>query len=261
MGDQPKDSFNLIWLDPPYAQYWKHEDKRCPKPPKGTPLLCECHNNEGEAAEKITLQSLVLGSELLAEKGAIVLWQAGSEPDRIAVLQCAEDLGFEVIIPLYWDKKQAQPGNFQCPFGYQTERVLVMARDWDSFYDNGDMPGRTDVLDNTLATRLYSKQRLKGASPVREYHRDLRRNDGAAQIGTMHQFYKPRWLCRYFIERLTMPGDKVLDAFGCSGGMCQEAIALNRDYLYIESNDTNYNLGLTNIRDELIKQGLIDEKT
>jgi 16S rRNA G966 N2-methylase RsmD len=58
-----------------------------------------------------------------------------------------------------------------------------------------------------------------------------------------------------------MPGDKVLDAFGCSGGMCQEAIALNRDYLYIESNDTNYNLGLTNIRDELIKQGLIDEKT
>ena len=255
------DKFNLIWLDPPYGQYWKYDDGRCPPPPKGSPLLSECHHNNRKDGEDITLKAMRQSSQLLAEQGAVVLWQAGSEPDRVAVLQLAkEELGFEVIIPLYWDKGQAQPGNFACPFGYQTERILVMAKNFDAFYNNGDMPGRTDILDEKLAMRLYGEQRLECPSPVRQFNHELRKKDGEAKIGSMHFFQKPAWICRYFLERLTMRADRVLDAFGCSGVMCQEAISMQRDYLYVEQNRANYNLGLTNIRSTLIETGLIDEQ-
>lgn len=259
MADEPNKSFNLVWLDPPYAQYYKYTDGRCPMPSKGSPILTDCDANNRKDAEVVTLDAMRQGERLLAEKGSLILWQAGSEPDRVAVLQLARDLGLEVILPLYWDKQQPQPGNFVCPFGYQTERVLVMARDWDSFYSNGDMPGRTDILNYKLAERLFGEQRIEHPSEARSSLRAATKKDGIASFGNVHLFQKPRWICRYFLERLTLPGDRVLDPFGCSGMMCAEAIAHDRDWLYVESNETNYNLGLTNIRDELIKKGLIDQ--
>lgn len=256
MRASAKGSFNLIWLDPPYGQYWKHKDKRCPTPMKGTPFLHECDNGDGEAALRVTLAAMQEAERLMADKSALVLFQAGSEPDRPEIVSLAADMGFEIRIPLYWDKGRPQPGNFECPFGYQTERILVFARSFDAFYDNGDMPGRTDVLDESLAERLYGEQRLPCPSPAIQHHHDIRQ--GKAEIGSMHQFTKPAWICRYFLERLTMPGDRVLDGFGCSGVMCQEAIALDRDFLYVESNTANYNLGLTNIERSLVDAGLIE---
>jgi hypothetical protein len=40
--------------------------------------------------------------------------------------------------------------------------------------------------------------------------------------------------------------------------MCLEAISNDRDWLYIESNTENYNLGVSNVRAELIHLGLIE---
>lgn len=257
LGEQGE-QFNLIWLDPPYGQYYKVDDGQFAMPSKSSPLLTACKGNTRDEAEKVTIECIKLAEKIMAEKSALVLFQAASEPDRIAVLQTAKDAGFKRIIPLMWNKSRPQPGNFEVPFGYQTERILVMVRDWDSFYSNDDLSGRTDVLTADVLESMFGSMDLKHDSPARKFH-DKSRSTDSLKIGTVHAFQKPRSLCRYFIEKLTRPGDKVLDAFGCSGSMCLEAISNDRDWLYIESNTENYNLGVSNARAELIHRGIIED--
>jgi 16S rRNA G966 N2-methylase RsmD len=248
-------SANLIWLDPPYSGYRKSTDGKFVMP-TGSPFLTCSDSETTKEAIRITVNAISLSAPLLADKGAIVLWQPGLQPDRVEVLQGFKNAGLGAVMAMTWDKGRPQPGDFENPVSSQTERILIAARNWDSFYNTGHLPGRTDLLREEVLKKVFGKEAIvTERPPTREHHDRNRSKSEHRKAGKTHVFQKPRSICRYFLERLTLDGDLVIDAFGCAGTMCVEAIANNRQWLYVESNEENYNLGLANIRAELHAQG------
>lgn len=234
-------SVALVWADPPYWGYDKFEDGHLAAPYNGA-VLSECDNGTTAAALPLTIEVIREAARVMADTSALVLFQSAQEPDHPEVVSVAREVGFKFIRPAYWNKKTPQPADFRQPFSVQTERILVMARSSRSFYDNEDRSGRTDILDEALFEKLYGDP---GTPPGRAFYRS--RRDGI-EPGTIHQMEKPRVLCRYYLERLTRENDLVLDLFGCSGSMACECIALDRRWKYSETNEANYNLGLSRLR-------------
>jgi hypothetical protein len=83
-----------------------------------------------------------------------------------------------------------------------------------------------------------------------------RMDAGHVQHGSIHAFEKPVALCRRLIETLTRTGDLVVEPFGCTGPASVAAIESGRQYVYIESNSTNFKLGIDRIhRAEMLRSG------
>ena len=72
---------------------------------------------------------------------------------------------------------------------------------------------------------------------------------GRKNIGDVHMFQKSASLCRFYLEKLTYPGDVVLDLFGCSGDMCIAAEQSDRRWIYCELDQENFEWGAGRIID------------
>jgi hypothetical protein len=103
---------------------------------------------------------------------------------------------------------------------------------------------RTDVIDSDDLDKIAEFQ-----SPSQASHGDF--ISGRKEVGHVHMFEKPVKLCRYFIQKLTFPGDPVIDLFGCSGNFCIAAEQEERPWTYVELGAANFHWGVGRIKDAM----------
>lgn len=241
------ESVDVSWQDVPYGQFYKHKDGKYAEPDsKGLETQCDA-NTRADALE-LTLGILRKSARILKPNGKMVLFQAATEPDRPEIISLLHELGFTTIFPLYWKKAQPQPGDFKVPFSHETERILIAGRSREAFQGLYNGKGRTDVITDQVIDRALQYSMEYEEKPVsRTFYNEVRR--GESNYGDRHFFEKPVNLCKYFLEKLTFEGDTVIDVCGCTGSMVEACIELNRRWIYCESNETNYNLGVSRIRE------------
>ncbi len=256
MNDMDPESVDLCWADPPYGAFFKTRDGSFQEPEtKG--LEAACDNKTRDEAVALTLGLIEGAARVLKPTGKIVLWQASTEPDRPEVISLLHQLGFDAILPMYWKKKQPQPSDFRIPFSHETERILVAARSREALWTPLGGKGRTDVItDDVIAKVIPDPMEYEEAPPSRTFYRDVAA--GKAQYGDRHFFEKPLNLCKFFLEKLTLPGDTVIDVCGCTGSMIEACIEMDRRWVYCETHETNFNLGVSRIG-EAMKQKFCDD--
>ena len=236
---------DLVNADPPYGAFHKTSDGRFADPEtKGLEVACD--NKTREEALSLTLGIIKRSSRVLKDTGKIVLFQAATEPDRPEIILLLRELGFDAVLPMYWKKRQPQPSDFRIPFSHETERVLVVARNREALWTPLAGSGRTDVIDNDVIAKVIpDPMEYEETPPSRTFYKEV--SNGRAEYGDRHFFEKPLNLCKFFVEKLTLPGDTVLDVCGCTGSMIEACIEMDRQWIYCESHETNYNLGVSRI--------------
>ncbi len=245
LADMPDASVDLLFLDPPYAQYDKVESGKLVAP-MSPGLLFGCANETREEALKVTVGAIKQAKDKVKPNGFMVLFQAATEPDRPEVVTAMRNAGFMVIRPRYWKKKLVQPGDYKDGHSYETERVLIAARTMDAFKNNRSLAGRSDVVtDDVIESVFGAGIEDEYRPPSRDFYHQVRK--GERRYGDSHQFEKPIELCMLYLEKLTSPGDFVFDAFGCTASMVEACIGMDRRWQYCELHKENYNLGVSRI--------------
>lgn len=264
LAEQADGSIKMIWLDPVYGQMSNSVRNRCVGEQNSRPhLRTECAGNNAKDALRLTVDLIRLAPDKLADGGSVVLFQSATEPDRPEVVKAFRRAGLRFVQPLYWRKQKLQPGNFANPFTISTERILVAAKNRSEMIDYAPRLGRSDIIDDESLDRLH-RLRIQcddhrwleaakaGAIGIEEHPSETQSSvslirRGKRRIGDLHIFQKPESLCRFFIERLTCPGELVFDACGCSGSMCLAAVDAKRTWIFVELDRSNYDWGVTRI--------------
>jgi DNA modification methylase len=211
-------SVQLFLCDPPYGSYTSRRyDTNC--------LRIDSDNNDSiEEALETTLPLFELCLPKLKPQGILILFQAGGQPDRPEILLKAQEWGWDCVYALNWSKGSLSTGNFQNPYRVCTERILVFCRKGESpqrFQDGNCCP---DILDFPPMTNSVISKMRRGKMPYADYH----------------MFQKPLELMDFLIKHHSYGGDLIVEPFGCSGSGCIGASKLNRQWVYIESNQNNY---------------------
>ncbi len=240
-----KESIDVVYADPPYAAFFKNENRKCAEP-ESKGLETACDSSTIDMALPLTLDIIRQAAKVLKPNGKLVLFQASTEPDRPEVISLLRELGLGTIFPMYWKKSQPQPSDFAIPFSHETERILIAGRNRKAFQGFYNGKGRTDVLDdNVIANALQYNMEYEKQPVSRSFYREVQR--GERKYGDRHFFEKPVDICKFLLEKLTFEDDTVIDVCGCTGSMIEACIELNRRWIYCESNETNYNLGVSRI--------------
>jgi DNA modification methylase len=58
---------------------------------------------------------------------------------------------------------------------------------------------------------------------------------------------KDESLCRFLVEKFSFPGELCVDLCGCSGSFSIAAAQSRREWIYCESNKSNFDFGLARI--------------
>lgn len=214
-------SVQLFLCDPPYGSYTSRRfDTNCLR-------IDSDHNDSIEEALKTTLPLFELCLPKLKQDGILLLFQAGGQPDRTEILLKAQECGWECVYALNWNKGSLSTGNFLNPYRVCTERILVFCRKGESpqrFQDGNCHPDILDIPPETIS--VINKMRT-GKMPYADYH----------------MFQKPLPLMEFLVKHHSYGGDLIVEPFGCSGSGCIAAAQLNRQWVYIESNEKNYTWG------------------
>lgn len=176
-----------------------------------------CDNDDSAAAIALVIDLLRDWQPKLAADGVLLLWQA-SGPLHREILDAIDRYNWELTGPIMWDKVRPQPGDFGAPYSRQTEMLWVLSRPGDQLI-NHDGSSRGDIL--RFAPVSY---------PTIAHEQD-------------HCFEKPVKLCEFLIGKHSRAGELVLDLCGCSGSMSIAAINQGRNWMYVESNHDNFQLG------------------
>ncbi|MBY0113640.1 MAG: hypothetical protein K2Y21_12530 [Phycisphaerales bacterium] len=246
LREMPDKSVKLIHADPPYAEFWKalHQGYESGRESVNG-LRIDCENNTAEEAVPLMIKMFQLARRVVRDDGCLVFWSAGMHADRPEIVLAAREAGWECRFAGYWRKRLTQPGNFSWPWTTSVERFLV----WypvggDEPLDHSQELPRTDVIGPDDLDKMAEFK-----SPSQSAHGDF--IAGRKDIGDVHMFEKPIDLCRYFIQKLTYPGDPVIDLFGCSGNFCIAAEQEKRPWTYIELDKTNFDWGVGRIYDAM----------
>lgn len=254
LKDMADESVKVVWSDPPYAEFMKvdHEGYVSGRE-SGNGLRIDCENNNAEDAVPLTIEVFRLARRVIRTDGCLVHWSAGMHADRPEVIIAAREAGWRVGFAGYWKKHLTQPCKFEWPWTTCVERFLV-------FYpvggvepfDHSQMLSRADVITPDDLDKIAEFK-----SPSQMAHGDF--VTGRKNVGDVHMFEKPVNLCRFFIEKLSHPGDAVVDLFGCSGNFCIAAEQAKRPWTYVELNEDNFTWGVGRIAD-VRKQLLAEEQ-
>jgi len=225
------------WLDPPYIFRQNKGGRNNPFDSVGG-CRTEGVIVDADATTALTLASIDLASQLLnPERGWLVLWATGAEPDEPAIVELLRER-FGYILPLFW-RKVPQAGAQYPAFAVSGEKLLLCAKNREAFTKHFAPPelGRSQELQLNLENFR---------SPTRSFAQDVAA--GRKRVGDVSLYEKPLDLCRYMLEKLTLPGDLIYDAFGCSASMVEACILERRAWFYTELHETNYAYGLARIR-------------
>ncbi len=237
-------SAKLIWCDPPYAQFFKVGHEGYVSGRESTSgLRTDCANNTAATAVPLTIEVIKRARRVVRKDGCMVLWSAGMHEDRPEFILAARAAGWRVGFAGYWKKQLTQPCNWNWPWTTCVERFLVLYPvDGAEPFDHSQELSRADVITPDDLDSIASF-----ASPSQMAHPDFK--SGRKNVGDVHMFQKSVPLCRYFIEKLTYPGDVVVDLFGCSGDMCIAAEQSGRRWIYCELDQNNFEWGAGRISD------------
>ena len=245
MASLETESIDVVHADPPYGAFYKTPNGKFAEP-ESKGLETACDSSTREEALDLTLGIIEQAARVLKPNGKLVLFQASTEPDRPEIISLLRELGLGTIFPMYWKKSQPQPSDFAIPFSHETERILIAGQNRKAFQGLYNGKGRTDVLDdNVIANALQYNLEYEKQPVSRSFYREVQR--GERNYGDRHFFEKPLDICKFLLEKLTYEGDTVIDVCGCTGSMIEACIELNRRWIYCESNETNYNLGVSRI--------------
>ena len=239
------DSLDVVYADPPYGAFYKTPNGKFAEP-ESKGLETSCDSSTRQEALELTLGIIEQAARVLKPNGKLVLFQASTEPDRPEIISLLKELGLETIFPMYWKKSQPQPSDFKIPFSHETERILIAGRSRKAFQGLYNGKGRTDVIDDSVIANALQYDLEYEQRPIsRDFYREVQR--GERSYGDRHFFEKPVDICKFLLEKLTFVDDTVIDVCGCTGSMIEACIDLDRRWIYCESNETNYNLGVTRI--------------
>jgi 16S rRNA G966 N2-methylase RsmD len=230
--------FNLIHLDPPYADYERTTDGKFSQFSRNHQTLTACDNATAEKAIETTVAAVKHLAEYLADDGVMILWQSANAL-RWEIGKAIEDSGLRSRIALVWNKNRTQPGDFVSPLSYSCEFAYIIT--WpDAKIRNQDDSSRKNIF---LTTEFYEENKMMEFEPVRKLS---------------HQFEKPAELNEYLVSKFTRKRGIVLDGFGCSGSMSIAAAGLDRQYVYVESNPDCFALGIKRIEEKAPKDNSPD---
>jgi len=217
----PDQSVQLFICDPPFANFLGYKSKR----EETNALRTDCdHGMTEEQALDVTLPLFELCLPKLAPEGIMLLFQGGGKSDRVEVLQKAQECGWECLYGLTWNKGHVAVSNFMNPYLICSERILVFCRKNIKPQKYQDGLPHPDVLNFPTETQRVTK----------------RMHSGKVAYGDYHMFQKPPELLEFLIKHHSFEGNLVVEPFGCSGSGVIAASKLNRQWVYIESNEENY---------------------
>lgn len=252
---KPK-SVKVIHLDPPYADYRKVKGKGYVSGRYATSAVqgC-CANNFGKEALDLTCDAIRRASPALQDNGAMLLWQAGTRPLRIEIQQSIQSAGLEVAFELALDKcsndestEAGQPGRFDEPYSIASEKLVVIKRkDADLVREDHGLP-RGDIIKPSFQIKAVEKfeaefgrpfyswsmkgKTFSGRSPSRQAFTEYL--TGRRKIGEAHEMQKHEETSLFLLMKHCIPGDIVVDLFGCSASFCIAAEQYGCDWHYCE---------------------------
>jgi 16S rRNA G966 N2-methylase RsmD len=239
MARIPRGIVHFVHLDPPYAGYRKVKNG-CLWPNASTDHV-EADNTDNIRAVEVTIKALTLAMDVLAPGGIIALWQQSRllNPDVHKAIMKLELQDWPFLI---WDKEKAQMGN---PVAGAMNSVEICY----------------------LFTRIGEKQIGSSSFGRQQVISDNYRRPRASDYEPLHQLEKPAWVNDEILRRFSMPGDIVLDPFGCSASMAiscergledatEEVLPINRGkrrWLSCESLELNWQRGMRKLENETLR--------
>jgi DNA modification methylase len=254
LADQPENSVKLLLGDPPYLGYERLGIKTYTTGHEGlSGLEADADSLDPEDALELYCDLIKAAPRVLAENGVLALFLSATMhtdlPAFRAIMNAIESSGLRIAHELHWVKNKMPPKNFAYPFSTQTEVIWLLCRKNEAVldcYNNSAgapkyLPKQTALRSNLIycdtETGRYLAARRSGK------HHNL----------VVHQFEKPVELGMFLIEKLTLPGELVLDACGCHANLTLAAMRLKRHFIFCESHPERFAEGLRRIHEEQSK--------
>ena len=196
-------------------------------------MRSDCDNESTEEALSVTLPLFEKCLPKLAPDGVLLLFQPGGKPDRPEILLHADKYGWKCDYALTWLKGTIKAGNSIYPYRVCTEKILVFSRKQDKVQKQESALAYSDILDFQTGTQSAT----------------IKMDYGKIKMGDYHIFQKPIELMEFLIKQHSFASDLIVEPFGCSGSGLISAARLNRNWLYIESNQDNYNWASQRIKE------------
>jgi DNA modification methylase len=216
-------SAKIIHVDPPYVYRNNIHGHYASKSARSQ----VCDNQMSRAGISLVVDLLREWQPKLTSGGVLLLWQP-SGPLLTQIMHAVEECSWMLEGPIIWDKGRPQPGHFDSPYSTQTEMLWVLSRPGDAPI-NHDGSSRSDIL-------RFSPVSFPGSADDQQ-----------------HCFEKPQALCEFLVRKHSYAGELVLDLCGCTGSMSVAAIETGRRWIYVESNEENYQMGAARIAQSLAK--------
>ena len=155
-------------------------------------------------------------------------WQTARVLPR-EIAEAIEKYKWAVESLVIWDKGRPQPGAFRSPYSPQDEHLLVLKRPGDVLL-NHDNSYRGNIL-------RFPPVSQPGLAHAQE-----------------HGFEKPLEMCKFLMDKHSFEGELVVDLCGCTGTMSVAAIEMKRQWVYVESNAANYQIGAGRLAERLRRE-------
>jgi DNA modification methylase len=213
----------VVNIDPPYSNYLKHGDGHLDMSVGA--CRSDCDNNTSEDAIRETVDALPEAKRIRSPQGIVLLWQSSrmiAQPIDAFIREL-----FDVETVAVWPKPRPKLEDPAGNYGAQYEACFVLKH-----------KGAKLVNFDPQAPRGH----IWTADPIQPK---------AERFSAHHQMEKPVVLLEHPIRKHSLPGDLVVELFGCSGSGCRAAINLDRRWVYCESNANNFRFGQHKIADAL----------
>lgn len=206
-------AIKILSIDPPYV-YARSEQGRYRS---RSVRSLDCDNSARVAALTTVTDLLREWQPTLSPGGVLLLWQPAEVLLR-EIADAIEEYKWGVESLVVWDKGRPQPGALDSPYSPQDEHLLVLKRQGETLL-NHDNSNRGNILRFAPVSR-------PGLADAQE-----------------HGFEKPVDLCKFLIGKHSFERELVVDLCGCTGAMSMAAIETDRQWVYVESNLSNYQIG------------------
>lgn len=173
-------SINLLLTDPPYGFNYLSRSHKLP--------LTRIKNDRHEAMPLLRTMLRAIYPKLTDDATGMIFTNWQCEPSIRAII---EEEGYVITNVLVWDKGSWSRGDLRGNWGYQYEQIIFFRK-------------------KTLVTRLRRWLNGKREGNILEYKK-LPTNKYT------HPTEKPVSLLKYLIEKVTKPGEVILDPFAGSG--------------------------------------------